>query len=89
VLETGLLDAHEVLVLKRGDAGARVLRRGSPPVDVPAQAAAQIDPTGAGDAFAAGFLAAMMAGGDDAACAAAGVAAAAEAVGRPGARPLR
>jgi sugar/nucleoside kinase (ribokinase family) len=89
VLEAGLLDAYEVLVLKRGDRGARVLRRGSEPVDVPAQPAAAIDPTGAGDAFAAGYLATMLAGGDDAACAAAGVAAAAEAVARPGARPRR
>jgi sugar/nucleoside kinase (ribokinase family) len=87
VLEGGLLDGYEVLVLKRGGLGARVVRRGAPPVDVPAQPATQIDPTGAGDAFAAGFLAAMMAGGDDAACARAGVAAAAEAVGSPGARP--
>jgi ribokinase len=76
-----------VLVLKRGSLGARVLRRGAEPVDVPARPATVIDPTGAGDAFAAGYLATMMAGGDDAACAAAGVAAAAEAVGRPGARP--
>jgi sugar/nucleoside kinase (ribokinase family) len=89
VLEAGLLDGYEVLVLKRGDEGARVLRRGAAPVDVPAQPATQIDPTGAGDAFAAGFLAAMMEGGDDAACAGAGIAAAAEAVGRPGARPVR
>jgi sugar/nucleoside kinase (ribokinase family) len=89
VLEEGLLDAYEVLVLKRGSLGARVLRRGAEPVDVPARPATSIDPTGAGDAFAAGYLATMMAGGDDVACAAAGVAAAAEAVGRPGARPVR
>jgi sugar/nucleoside kinase (ribokinase family) len=87
VLEAGLLDAYEVLVLKRGERGARVLRRGASPVDVPAQSAAAVDPTGAGDAFAAGYLATLLAGGDDAACAGAGVAAAAEAVARPGARP--
>jgi sugar/nucleoside kinase (ribokinase family) len=89
VLEGGLLDAYEVLVLKRGSRGARVLRRGAETIEVPAQTATEIDPTGAGDAFAAGYLAALMAGRDDAACAAAGVAAAAEAVGRPGARPGR
>jgi sugar/nucleoside kinase (ribokinase family) len=89
VLEEGLLDAYEVLVLKRGRRGARVLRRGAEPVDVPVQAVTEIDPTGAGDAFAAGYLAAMMAGGDDRACAAAGLAAAAQAVGRSGARPIR
>jgi sugar/nucleoside kinase (ribokinase family) len=89
VLEEGLLDAYEVLVLKRGRHGARVLRRGAEAVDVPVQAVTEIDPTGAGDAFAAGYLAAMMAGHDDAACAAAGLAAAAQAVGRTGARPIR
>jgi sugar/nucleoside kinase (ribokinase family) len=89
VLEEGLLDAYEVLVLKRGRHGARVLRRGAEPVDVPVQAVTEIDPTGAGDAFAAGYLAAMLDGGDDAGCAAAGLAAAAQAVGRTGARPIR
>jgi sugar/nucleoside kinase (ribokinase family) len=89
VLEEGLLDAYEVLVLKRGRRGARVLRRGADPVDVPVQAVTEIDPTGAGDAFAAGYLAAMMAGRDDAACGAAGLAAAAQAVTRTGARPIR
>jgi sugar/nucleoside kinase (ribokinase family) len=89
VLEAALLEAYEVLVLKRGSRGARVVRRGAEPVEVPAQPATEIDPTGAGDAFAAGYLAALMRGGDDAACAAAGVAAAAEAVGRTGARPVR
>jgi sugar/nucleoside kinase (ribokinase family) len=89
VLEEGLLDAYEVLVLKRGRHGARVLRRGAEPVEVPVQAVTEIDPTGAGDAFAAGYLAAMMAGRDDAACATAGLAAAAQAVSRTGARPIR
>jgi len=89
VLEQGLLGAYEVVVLKRGSRGAQVLRRGAEPVEVPNQPATEIDPTGAGDAFAAGYLAAMMRGADDAACAAAGVAAAAEAVGRAGARPVR
>jgi len=89
VLEQGLLDAYEVLVLKRGSRGAQVLRRGAEPVEVSNQPATSIDPTGAGDAFAAGYLAAMMRGADDAACAAAGVAAAAEAVGRAGGRPVR
>jgi sugar/nucleoside kinase (ribokinase family) len=89
VLEQGLLDAYEVLVLKRGSRGAQVLRRGAEPVEVPNQPATEIDPTGAGDAFAAGYLAAMMCGADDAACATAGVAAAAQAIGRAGARPVR
>ena len=86
-LGDGLLDAYEVVALKRGGHGARVLRAGAEPVDVPAVEATVVDPTGAGDAFAAGYLAALARGEGDAVCAAAGVAAAAEAIGRPGARP--
>ena len=71
-------------MLKRGREGVRVLRRGADPVDVPAATAAAVDQTGAGDAFAAGYLAALVRGEDDAACARAAVRAATEAVGRPG-----
>ena len=74
-------------MLKRGREGVRVLRRGAEPVDVPATTAAAVDQTGAGDAFAAGYLAALVRGEDDAACARAAVRAATEAVSRPGARP--
>ena len=84
VLGDGLADAYEVVVLKRGREGVRVLRRGAEPVDVPATTAAAVDQTGAGDAFAAGYLAALVRGEDDAACARAAVRAATEAVGRPG-----
>jgi sugar/nucleoside kinase (ribokinase family) len=87
VLTDALLDAYDVLVLKRGSDGARVLRRGAEAVDVPAVAAQIVDPTGAGDAFAAGYLATHIRGEDDAACARAGVEAAARAVRRTGARP--
>jgi sugar/nucleoside kinase (ribokinase family) len=87
VLGDGLADAYEVVVLKRGRAGVRVLRRGSPAVEVPATTVAAVDQTGAGDAFAAGYLAALVHGEDDDACARAAVRAATEAVGRPGARP--
>ena len=71
VLGDGIADAYEVVVLKRGHEGVRVLRRGAQPVDVPAATAAAVDQTGAGDAFAAGYLAALVRGEDDAACAAA------------------
>jgi ribokinase len=54
---------------------------------VPAEPAETIDPTGAGDAFAAGYLAALLRGEDDEACARGALRAAAQAVGRPGARP--
>ena len=80
-------DAYEVVVLKRGREGVRVLRRGAPAVDVPAETVAAVDQTGAGDAFAAGYLAALVQGEEDLACAQAAVRAATEAVARPGARP--
>jgi sugar/nucleoside kinase (ribokinase family) len=87
VLGDGLAEAYEVVVLKRGREGVRILRRGADALDVPATTAAAVDQTGAGDAFAAGYLAALMRGEDDATCARAAVCAATEAVGRPGARP--
>jgi sugar/nucleoside kinase (ribokinase family) len=43
------------LVVKRGPAGCRVFD-GGPPLELPAQPASAVDATGAGDAFAAGFL---------------------------------
>jgi sugar/nucleoside kinase (ribokinase family) len=88
VLGDGLEDTYEVVVLKRGSRGARVRRRGAEPIEVPAERAAPVDSTGAGDAFAAGYLAALVRGEDDAGCARAGVKAAAEAISRPGARPM-
>jgi adenosine kinase len=49
-----------VRVTTLGPAGARVDRRGEPPVIVgPVQDVAPVEPTGAGDAFRAGFLAAV------------------------------
>jgi sugar/nucleoside kinase (ribokinase family) len=87
VLGDGLADAYEVLVLKRGRNGVRVVRRGAEPLDVPASTTAAVDQTGVGDAFAAGYLAALAQGADDLACAQAAVRAASEAVSRPGARP--
>jgi sugar/nucleoside kinase (ribokinase family) len=87
MLGDGLADAYAVVVLKRGREGVRVLRRGAAAVDVPAAIVAAVDQTGAGDAFAAGYLAALVQGQDDLACAQAAVRAAAEAVSRPGARP--
>ena len=62
VLGDGIADAYEVVVLKRGHEGVRVLRRGAPAVDVPAATVAAVDQTGAGDAFAAGYLAALVQG---------------------------
>jgi sugar/nucleoside kinase (ribokinase family) len=87
VLGDGLSDVYEVVVLKRGREGVRILRRGAAAVDVPAANAAAVDHTGVGDAFAAGYLAALVQGANDVACAQAAVRAAAEAVSRLGARP--
>ena len=72
VLGDGMADAYEVVVLKRGREGVRVVRRGAEPVDVPASTAVAVDQTGVGDAFAAGYLAAHAQGADDRACAAGG-----------------
>jgi ribokinase len=71
-------------VVKRGAAGA-AWSDGTDVVTVPAAPAEVIDTTGAGDAFAAGFLAA---GGAGRTAVAAGVALAARAVGQLGARPV-
>lgn len=51
-----------VLVESRGAQGARVHRAGVDALDVPAVRARAIDPTGAGDAHRAGFLAAVSRG---------------------------
>ncbi|AEW96226.1 MULTISPECIES: sugar kinase [Streptomycetaceae] len=55
-----------VLVVKQGDRGATVYRAGQEGVFAPALAVDVVEPIGAGDAFAAGFLAATLAGRPDA-----------------------
>jgi sugar/nucleoside kinase (ribokinase family) len=87
ILGDGLLEPYEVVVLKRGPRGARMLRRGAPPLDVGAAPVDVADLTGAGDAFAAGFLAARLRGDDDATCLALAVDTAAQALQRVGGRP--
>ena len=74
------------VVVKDGAAGATWID-GVTSVAIPAVPVAVVDTTGAGDALAAGFLAATLAGADPAAALAAGVALAARAVTRLGARP--
>jgi sugar/nucleoside kinase (ribokinase family) len=88
-LGEGLATAYERVVLKRGAEGLRVLRAGAVIADLPAVGVRAIDPTGAGDALAAGFLAARLRGEGDEACARAAASAAARAVARAGARPPR
>jgi fructokinase len=57
-------------------------------VDVPAEPAKVVDTTGAGDAYAAGFLAGLTAGRSLPACGRLGSIAAAEVISHFGARPL-
>lgn len=56
-----LVEAHPLVVLTRGEQGARVFLDRQPH-EVPAAPAREIDPTGAGDVFATGFLLALAAG---------------------------
>ncbi|MBV9734649.1 MAG: adenosine kinase [Acidisphaera sp.] len=73
-------------VLTRSEQGSRILR-GAETVEVAAEPARVLDTTGAGDAYAAGFLAAYTAGRDLATCGRLGSVAAAEVIGHYGARP--
>jgi sugar/nucleoside kinase (ribokinase family) len=52
-----LLDFSQVVVIKRGSAGAIAKARGFDSISLPAAAATVVDTTGAGDSFAAGFIA--------------------------------
>ena len=80
-----LARADEV-VLKLGPAGAR-WTDGTGSASSPAAPATVVDTIGAGDAFAAGFLAARLQGSDRAASLHGGAGAAAQAVSQRGARP--
>ena len=72
--------------LTRGAAGSIILQDGQR-VEVKAEPATVVDTTGAGDAYAAGFLAAHARGIDLAGCGRLGSLAAAAAIGQYGARP--
>lgn len=74
------------VVLKHGGAGA-IWSDGTRALAVPAAPAEVADPTGAGDAFAAGYLAARLAGADAETALRAGALQGARAVSRIGARP--
>jgi sugar/nucleoside kinase (ribokinase family) len=79
------LPATAVFVVKRGPDPVRVRWEGMT-AEVPVEEVADVvDTTGAGDAFAAGYLTAALGGASPVACAAAGSAAAREALLRPGA----
>jgi fructokinase len=72
--------------LTRSEAGSVILRRAET-VEVAAAPAEVVDTTGAGDAYAAGFLAGFTAGRDLVACGRIASIAAAEVIGHYGARP--
>lgn len=74
------------VVVKLGAVGARWSRSGRH-VEVPAPRVEVVDTTGAGDAFAAGYLPAYLTGADPETSLGAGTRAAAQAVAQPGARP--
>ncbi len=81
-------DDVALAAITRSEAGS-VIVQGSRTVEVAAVRAEVVDTTGAGDAYAAGFLAALTAGHDIAACGHLGSVAAVEVIGHYGARPLR
>lgn len=75
------------VVIKRGVAGAAIGGRNGVTLSMPAPQRDVVDTTGAGDAFAAAFLAAELNGADLEACVKAGIAAGAEAVTKIGGQP--
>ena len=75
------------VVLKRGKAGAALGGADGVRVTLPALEVQVIDSTGAGDAFAAGFVAAHLGGADEATALSRGIAAGAKAVQAIGGQP--
>ncbi len=84
-----LRERHETVVITLGRDGCLLASAEHPSMEVPALRAPTVDPTGAGDAFAAGFLERWITGADVASAARAGTLLAARAVGMPGGRPAR
>ncbi len=85
VLPAALADRVRHAVIKQGAVGAVWA---DPRIEVPAEPAEVVDVTGAGDAFAAGLLAAWCAGAEPSAALRAGTRLGARAVGLAGARPV-
>ncbi|TXK18615.1 carbohydrate kinase family protein [Homoserinibacter sp. GY 40078] len=82
-----LATRHPVVAMTLGSEGVMVAADGGAPVRVPAPVARMVDPTGAGDAFTAGFLDAWVRGATAVEAAEAGVQVAARAVMVIGGRP--
>jgi sugar/nucleoside kinase (ribokinase family) len=84
---SALLEHYPTVALTLGSEGALVASREAAPIHVPAVAAAVVDPTGAGDAFCAGFLRERLRGAGLVDTARAGAEAAAVCIGHVGGRP--
>lgn len=82
-----LLEEHETVVLTLGAEGALAGSRGRASVRMPSPRVRMVDPTGAGDAFAAGFLERWVATRDLAVAVSAAIMTAARAVVAVGGRP--
>ena len=78
---------YDRVVIKRGEAGAAMGGRKGVALSLPAPLSEVIDTTGAGDAFAAAFLAAELKGGTPEACLRAGITTGSEAVTTIGGQP--
>ncbi len=76
-----LFELVDIVVVTLGGKGSRILRADQPPLEIPpAKIEKAVDPTGAGDAYRAGFLAGYRAGFELAVCGRMGSVAAAYAV---------
>jgi len=84
---TKLLELCPAVIIKRGPSGAIAQNRGGTRIDIDAIKTVVADTTGAGDSFAAGFIATKISGGDLTASLKAGVTLAAKCVANIGARP--
>lgn len=78
---------YKTVVIKRGALGAAIGGRDGVRIELPAPSVSVLDTTGAGDAFAGGFIAASVAGADEAEALAKGIAAGARAVQSIGGQP--
>ena len=82
-------ERHGLAIITQGPESVLVAERGAKPVTVPVPQARVVDPTGAGDAMAAGFLNSwLMSGRDPVRAAQAGILVAARAVMVIGGRPV-
>jgi len=84
---TKLLELCPAVIIKRGPSGAIAQNRGGTRIDIDAIKTVVADTTGAGDSFAAGFIATKISGGDLSASLKAGVTLAGKCVANIGARP--